>query len=200
MGIKEDFENLTPAKCLVAGFFLCVAYYFTMYDKGEVIKASTAAVQAEVDGLSKRLTSVQAALNNKLAFEEKVKAFSKELEDLLRFFPENLNINDMQKEFVDKLGKTNNTFSNITNINIESRFPGYVENGIELQMSGGFNDIMMFLSEITKMDRVVDFRYMEFNTEKQTDEVAIVRFKVNLSIFSKDKIKKEPSPGEVPPP
>ena len=197
MGLKEDFQDLTPAKCLVVGFVLCVVYYFVFYNKGEDIVSQAAGVQEEIKGYNARLDAVQQALNNKAEFERKVVAFTKELEDLLRFFPTTLDMNEMQKELTEKLKLTENKLIKITEVDTVSRFKGYTENGVEIETLGGFHEIMAFLSAITKMNRVVDFRAMDLESQNPTDELSMIRFKLKLSIFAQEKIKpvEEKPPG-----
>ncbi len=199
MGLKEDFQELTPAKCLVIGFILCVVYYFVFFNKGEDIVASSQAVQEEIKGYKKRLNAVQEALNNKAAFEQKVVAFTKELEELLKFFPANLDVNEMQKEFTERLKATDNRLIRINEVEAKSRFPGYTEHGVEIDTIGGFHEIMGFLSSITRMNRVVDFRSMELESQNPTDEMSMIKFKLKLSIFAQDKkdVKIEDKSGAV---
>ncbi|MCC6137245.1 MAG: type 4a pilus biogenesis protein PilO [Bdellovibrionaceae bacterium] len=196
MGLKEDFQDLTPAKCLVVGFVLCVVYYFVFYNKGEDIVSQASGVQEEISGYNKRLDAIQQALNNKAEFERKVVAFTKELEDLLRFFPTTLDMNEMQKELTEKLKLTENKLIKITEVETVSRFKGYTENGVEIETLGGFHEIMSFLSAITKMNRVVDFRAMDLESQNPTDEFSMIRFKLKLSIFAQEKSK---PPEEKPP-
>lgn len=200
MGLKEDFQDLTPAKCLVIGFVLCVVYYFVFYNKGEDIIASSQAVQEEIKGYRKRLNAVQEALNNKAAFEQKVVAFTKELEELLKFFPTNLDMNEMQKELTERLKQTDNKLVKISEVETRSRFGGYTEHGVEIETMGGFHEIMAFLASITRMNRVVDFRSMELESQNPTDEMSMVKFKLKLSIFAQDKkdVKVEDKPPGAP--
>ena len=187
MGLKEDFESLTPMKSLLVGFVFCVIYYFVFFNKGEDIITAGQGVQQEIDGLNKRLAAVQEALNNKVSFEEEVKSFTKELEELLKFFPNNLDMNDMQKEFTEKLSSTKNKLIKINDVSIKSRFEGYTENGVEMELIGNYHGIMSLLSEITKLNRVVDFRLMELDADSQTDEFSIIKFKLHLAVFAQDK-------------
>lgn len=192
MGLKEDFEGLTPIKGLIVGFVLCAVYYFLIFNKGEDIVASGQSVQQEIDGLNKRLAAVQEALDNKVSFEEQVKAFTKELEELLKFFPNNLDMNDMQKEFTERLTATKNKLVKINDVSMQSRFEGYTENGVEMELLGNYHGIMSFLSEVTKMNRVVDFRLMELDADTQTDELSVIKFKLHLAVFAQDKTVAKP--------
>lgn len=195
MGLKEDFQDLTPIKCLIIGFVLCVVYYFVFYNKGEDIVTNSMGVQEEIKGYKKRLNAVEEALNNKAAFEQKVVAFTKELEELLKFFPTSLDMNEMQKEFTERLKITGNKLVKINEIETQSRFPGYTEHGVEIDTMGGFHEVMAFLSSITNMNRVVDFRTIELESQNPTDEMSMIKFRLKLSIFAQEKKAQDKPPG-----
>ena len=97
-----------------------------------------------------------------------------------------------------KKHETNNKIQSMKNITVKPRFPGYAESGLDLQSVGGFHDIMNFFSVVTKMDRLVDFKTMEFDVVSSTEEGASVKFKALISIFSQmspeQKEKVEPKP------
>lgn len=195
MGLKEDFENIAPIKCLIAGLALCAVYYFVIYDSGDSIVATSAQIQEENNELSKRLAAVQAALANKTAFEKKVLDFTKEFEDIMRFFPTTLDMIETQKEITKKIESNKNRLININTVTLESRFAGYSENGLDVEMLGGFHDIMSFLSDITKMSKVMDFRAMNFDSQNPTEEMSLIKFRLRLSVFAQEK--KDNKPSEV---
>jgi Tfp pilus assembly protein PilO len=192
MGIKEDFQELSPAKCLVIGLLLCVVYYFALFDKGESVVAEAATIQTDIDAVRGRLRAVKNAMNNKVAFEGTVVALTKDLEDLLKFFPLALDMNDIQRDLTDKLKITENKLVKISEVEAKSRFPGYVEYGVELEVLGGFHEIMGFLSAITKMNRVVDVRAMSLRVENANDEFSMITFKITLSVFGQEREKLNP--------
>lgn len=189
MGIKEDFQELSPAKCLVIGLLICVVYYFVLFDKGEAITSEWNTVQAEIDGFKSRLNAVKNAMSDKSAFEGTIVALTRDLEELLKYFPLVLDMNDIQRDLTDKLKVTDNKLIKINEVETKSRFPGYNEYGVELETLGGFHELMAFLSAITKMNRVVDFRQMELKSENSTDEFSMVKFKITLSVFAQSREK-----------
>lgn len=186
MGIKEDLQELSPSKSLMIGILVAVVYYFLVFDKGEVVTAQIQTVQVDIDDKNRRLSEVQKAISNKVAFEREAQSLTKDLEELQKFFPVNLSINDVQKEITNILQKTDTKVLTFSEEKITNRFPGYAENGVNVECLGSFHDIMTFLSEVTKMDKVVDFKTMDFASDGSTDEASTVKSKIKLSVFSKD--------------
>ena len=116
-------------------------------------------------------------------------AISKELEELLKFFPSNTNNNDFQKEISGLLKKTNNRLLKMQDQSVESRFPGYIEQGIKLESEGGFHEFMDFLSLLTKMSRMIDIKVLNLDSAGSTDEMSLVKVEILLTVFSYDATK-----------
>jgi Tfp pilus assembly protein PilO len=186
MGLKEDFLELPPSKCLLAGFLLCVVYYFLIFDKGERYTTQIQGVQAEINDKNTRLAEVQKAMGNKNAFEQEVKALEKDFIDLLKFFPVRLDMNDIQRDITTILNKSDTKIVSIKESTVQNRFDGYLENGIDLEINSDFHQIMSFLSEITKMNKVVDFRAMDFISNNSNAESSHIKFRMQFSIFAQD--------------
>ncbi|MCB9072972.1 MAG: type 4a pilus biogenesis protein PilO [Bdellovibrionaceae bacterium] len=191
MGIKEEFQELSPAKCLVVGLLICVGYYFALFNKGDDITAQWAGIEAEMNGYKTRLQAVKTAMSDKASFESTVTSLTRDLEELLKYFPLVLDMNDIERELTDKLRMTQNQLIKISDNDTKSRFPGYNEYGVQIESQGGFHEIMNFLSAITKMNRVVDFRTINLKSVSSTDEVSMVQFKMNLSVFAQNQEKSQ---------
>jgi len=199
MSIKEQVQDLSPAKCLLIGLLICTLYYFFMFDKGDEATTKINQIQSDINDKTTRLAEVKKAMGNKAAFEQEVSNLTKDLEELLKFFPASLDINDIQKEITDLMQKTNSKMVSIKESNVQSRFPGYIEHGVDLESLGSFHSLVEFLVEITKMNKVVDFRTMEFLSEGSTDEFSLISFKIKLAVFSQDPSGRKEG-GALPPP
>ena len=172
MGLKEDFQDLAPSKCLMGGILLAGVYFAIMFDNGKDKVAQAEATRAEILQTKARLDAVENALEDKTSTEARATAISKELEELLKFFPANANNSDFQKEISNLLKKTNNRLLKMQDETVESRFPGYIEHGIKLEAEGGFHEFMDFLSLLTKMSRMIDIKMLKFDSTGSTDEMS----------------------------
>lgn len=187
MGLKEDFKDLTPSKCLAGGILLAGVYYALLFDSGKNLEVQISTINQEAAATKNRIDEVENALQDKASHEARASAITKELEELLKFFPSDININDFQKDVSALLKKSNNRLIKIQEEKVEGRFPGYVEIGVLLEAEGGFQEMMDFLSALTKMPRMVDIKKLKFSTtEASNDEMSQVRAQMLLTIFSYD--------------
>jgi len=203
MGLKEDFQNLTPSKCLAGGLLLAGVYFAVMYNNGSDLEGQISQTQTTVLETKARLDAVENALEDKTTFEAKATAITKELEELLKFFPANINVNDFQKEISALLKKTNNRLLKIQDETVEGRFPGYIEYGIKVESEGGFHEFMDFLSMVTKIPRMIDIKSLKLDSSGSNDEMSLIKTEMVLTIFSYDATadkSSQPAPGGAVPP
>ncbi len=198
MGLKEDLIEMSPSKCLMGGFLICLVYYFTMFDKGAEYTDEIQRIQVEINEKNVRLENAKKAKSNTAAFEAEVKSLEKDFIEILKFFPVNMDMNDVQKEMTEVLNKSGIKVTSLKEALVASRFTGYTENGLDLETISDFHQVMEFLSEVTKMNKVVDFRAMEFVSDGSTDETSRIKFKMQFSVFKKDPAAdvKKPEGGQ----
>ncbi|MBY0383964.1 type 4a pilus biogenesis protein PilO [bacterium] len=207
MGLKEDFQDLSPSKCLAGGLVLAGVYFALVFDNGKDLETQITQTQNSIQETKVRLTAVENALEDKTSTEARATAITKELEELLKFFPANINVNDFQKDISSILKKTNNRLLKMQDEKVDGRFPGYVEQGIKLESEGGFHEAMDFLSAMTKMPRMIDIKSLKFDSTGSTDEMSLVKIEMLLTVFSYDAAAEKaanpgapPVPGATPPP
>jgi Tfp pilus assembly protein PilO len=196
MALVDDVKKLTPVQCIMIGCGLTVLYYFLMFNNGEAQVLEANNVQAELNIKNARLEQVNRAIENKAAFQKQAIAITKELEQLLKFLPVELDMNEMQKVLTQRLQDTNNKVQNLKVVPLESRFDGYLEQGLSLQTTGTFHSILSFLSAVTQLDRLVDFKTVDFDNMGTKEGQASVQFKTVVSIFSQMPAKKTDEPKQ----
>jgi Tfp pilus assembly protein PilO len=186
MGLQEDFKELAPSKCFMGGILLAAAYYFMMFDSGEQLIQQADTIKNEMAQTKERLGAVQNALEDKASFESRAAAITKELEELLKFFPEDVNINKFQQDISAILQKNKNLLIKMQEEKVDNRFPGYLEQGIKLESQGGFHEVMDFLAALTQVPRMVDIKSLKFSSSGSTDEMSLVKVELILTVFSYD--------------
>jgi Tfp pilus assembly protein PilO len=191
MALQDDFKELSLLKCLLIGGGVMAAYYFLIFDKGDAQNAQISKIQADLNAKNQNLADVNFALADKVSFQRDSEALEKEMKQLLIFMPSRLDMNEMQKELTLRLQETNNKVQSLKNAPVQSRFPGYTEHGLDLQGVGGFHEIMSFLSSVTKMNRIVDFKTMDLEALGTNENGTLIQFKTLISVFQKDMDTKE---------
>lgn len=199
MAIMDDIRNLTPLKCLLIGGGLMVGYYFMIFDQGVVQMGEIAQIEKEIAKKQASMTEVNKAMADKEAFQREADQLAQEYARLTAYMPEELDINAFQKELSIELQNADNKIQTMKNENVISRFPGFAEHGLSMQSVGSFHSIMKFMSSVTKMNRIVDFTNMEFNSIGNDDESSQIQFRTIMSVFSKDvsaEKNKKSEPGK----
>jgi hypothetical protein len=59
MGLKEDFQDLAPSKCLMGGIILAGLYFAVMFDNGKDKVTQAEATRAEILQTKARLGAVE---------------------------------------------------------------------------------------------------------------------------------------------
>jgi Tfp pilus assembly protein PilO len=196
MALKDEFNNLSLFKCLLIGGGIMAGYYFFVFDKGEKQVAEMNTIQEDVNKKKVLLNQVQQAIADKVAFQRESEALEIEMKQLMVYMPVHLDMNEMQRDLTLRLQETNNKVQSLKNAEVTSRFPGYTEHGLDLQSVGGFHEIMAFLSSITKLNRIVDFKTMDFETLTTTEDGTLIQFKTLISVFKKDAVDPNAPPSE----
>lgn len=191
MALQDDFKKLTVPQSGLVGFVLAAIYFFVIFDDGAVQRSAMERTNVEIQDKQQRLEKLNITMSNKAAFEEQVADLSKNLEQLMKYFPQNLDMVLIEKKITQLLEKSGSSLDNLERAEVEARYPGYDESGVKLTVKGSFHSIMVFLSSLTSMSRVVDFSKMSIDDEGSNDDFSKVKLELTLSVFSQ---------GVAPPP
>ena len=198
MALMDDIKGFTPVKCLLIGCGLLAGYKFTIYDQGLAQQAEITSLQDDMEKKRQSMAEVNKAMADKEAFQKEADLIAREYERLTAYMPAELDINAFQKDLSVKLQASGNRLQSMKNEVLTARFPGFFEQGMNVQSLGSFHAIMEFMSEVTKMNRIVDFTTMGFDALPASEGASQIQFKTVMSVFSKapaasaDDKKKEP--------
>lgn len=184
MGFQQDFEKLPASKVAIVGIVLAGIYYMMFFDGGSNYQRQAQKAQTQINEMNGRLSKLQETLNNKEAFQKEVNILTANYEKLLKYFPVDIDMNKTSKEISLDLESFNNEVKYVKQIDIDSRFPGYSEQGIEIRATGDFHSVMGFLASLTQIDKVVDFKEVLFDGSASSDEASNVKLDLTLSLFS----------------
>lgn len=191
MALKDDFKNLTPSKAAMLGFLAAVIYYFLIFDKGEVLIQETEQLRVEINKKNVRLQEVRSIMEDQVAFKAEVDRLSESIEQLLKYFPVDLDIHNTSSKITSRLEEHNNQVLEVKAAPMKPRFAGYDEKGLEVEANGNFHGVMEFLASLTQLDKVVDFKDLELNGEKSSDDFSSIHMKLLLSVFGKVEGKEQ---------
>ena len=115
------------------------------------------------------LDKIKVSLENKEIFERENKELFQNMKDFEHYFTPSVN-NSVLLEMVSKSAeKSNIVIDSLKPDQAYGEFSDYPDKVISMDVHGYFHDLMEFISKLTKMERVIDFRGMNLKMVKEEE-------------------------------
>ncbi len=158
--MEQQLQNLTMGKAIVAGVVLTVLYFFIMYNDGSAIQQKIAGSNTEIQTKEAELEKIKKAVSDAERYQNTKRALGAELDSVLKAIPAQLTSQDLMK-IVSTEAKAMGI-----NLNINpSQYSGQASPDdksvffepvvVSLSLEGTYNQLMSFLSAITKVDKII---------------------------------------------
>jgi|GEM_PF-2524625 len=156
----NQLNDLDLKVALLLGVVLAAVYYFVFFDSGKNIKSQISNIQTDIDIQKKTLDGIEDAFFNKKKFEENAASINSNIESFMSYFPRDLNAsrtNAFIKEISKAAEENAATVVSLKPGNSIPEFEDYPEVAFEFVVEASFSNIMHFISDLTKLKRVIDF-------------------------------------------
>ncbi|MBT4761245.1 MAG: type 4a pilus biogenesis protein PilO [Bdellovibrionaceae bacterium] len=164
MNLMVELEKLTMSRAVLVGILMAAIYYFTMYDGGERVMGQINTIKQTIVANKKVIADVERAIKTVEAFARKVEALGDKFEKLVKYIPEDFTAIDQMK-LVSKQAKAAGT--NIQQIGRGTegeKLNFYQELNVNVNLVGTYTQIVLFLSYLTKLDKVLVMKEMNMST------------------------------------
>ncbi len=187
-----EFLNKQSALIILGiGFALGAAYYFTSVEetlrRSEMIHKK---IEQQIFKQQGEVDAAKAVAKNREKFEDELNFVSDRLKAALEYLPIDLNAQDI-------LGKLNSE-AQAAGVKLISIRPGatrsekfYEEVSVDVELEGGFSQLTLFLSYISKIKRIVRIRSYELKPKDIIDGIPILRLKGVLVAYRYIESKEE---------
>ncbi len=162
MNIEEELNKLDMKKTALVGLFLLAIYWLIFFDNGRSLEAQTEQARQTITRNQTSQKMVKDALADKGKFENDIKNIILNMKDFQKYFSADVDPNSLQAQVSDFAEQRGLVVNSLKPAARKNEFPGYTETGVGFQVEGSFHNIMSFVSDLTKMDRVIDFSEMKF--------------------------------------
>jgi type IV pilus assembly protein PilO len=165
--MEQMLKDLTIGKAAVISLVLSAIYYFALFDDGSSIQAQIDATTVGINESRTELAKIEKAIVDAAQFEKTSAELGEQMDKVRRAIPEGLTNFDMMK-IISQEAKS--VGANITSISGSSGgTPGkqkdgtfYEPIGVSVSISGTYNQMMTFLSNLTKLDKIVVVTTLDF--------------------------------------
>ena len=183
MDLQAEFQNLDAKKAILIGILLGVVYYFLLFDEGVWIDNRIQSNQNEIQQHAATLSKVEKALEDERRFNQEIQQITSHMNAFLEYFPLKSDKNQLMKIISSKAESNETTLVNLKPVEQKAEFPNYPEQAFSISVEGSFHQVMGFVSELTQLKRVVDFRDMKFRVVKR-DDVPRIELQTVFIVYS----------------
>jgi type IV pilus assembly protein PilO len=182
-------------KCLIlAGVMLVLGlvWYLVFYvpNSDEI-----SSLRTQLDRLQKQIQEQQKAKETKVSLEKQIKALEDELKVLSAKLPEEKEIPDLLSS-VNEMGRLNGLEFVLFKQGKPVRKDYYSEIPVEIQVKGGFHQILQFLSRVGGMDRIVHISKLKMGQYKADPGGGTIVATLQATTY---KYESEPPPKKAEP-
>lgn len=184
--MEEKLRDLTVGKSLLIGLGLAAFYWFALYDDGVAKENLITSLDSEIVVKEKEITSINQALEDAARFQEKMNSLGAEMEKVQLAMPEKLTglelmkiISNEAKGVGAEINQINAPDGNRQGIpNSEQVF--YENIPIEIDITGTYNQVMLFMSNLTRLNKIITTHRMSLQLVAGSAVSALTSPRVNM--------------------
>lgn len=158
--MEQQLQNLTMGKAVMAGVVLTVLYFFLFYNDGSVMQTNISTGNGEIQTKEAELEKIKKAVADAERYQNTKRALGAELDSVLKAIPAQLTSQDLMK-IVSTEAKAMGINLNINPASFsgqaspEDKSVFFEPVVVSLSLDGTYNQLMSFLSAITKVDKII---------------------------------------------
>lgn len=158
-----QLADLQWLKVVGIGIAIVIAYYFLMFNDGTDLNTQIKAAQERREDAKKQLALTEKAMENANRFEKEVEATAKQFERIVEFMPPNIGAAELTA-IINKQAQASGVKPRISPKGEEPQKDFYQVSRVELELEGTFPQILMFLSNISRVPKLLTFDEVEVKT------------------------------------
>lgn len=189
--LMQKFKGLAFGRAFLIGLFIAGAYLSIYYDSGSALESQISGVSSEITKSKNEIESVKKAITDAERYQKTMSNRETEMQKVLRAIPEKLEASDLMRTIsleakgvgaeINGLVSRASSRSSSAQSNDKSK-SFYEEIPIDIDLTGTYNQIMLFLSNMTRLDKVVTANKMTFTlaSKGRTSAASAVSPNINL--------------------
>jgi type IV pilus assembly protein PilO len=202
--MEEQLKNITVGKSLLIGLALGAGYYFMMYNDGSAIEAQIGTVQQQIAAAESEVASVRKAIEDAERYQQTMSTLGSEMERVQKAMPSKLNTTDLMKVISTEAKAVGAEINQLSanegyqtgSPETEERY--YDEVPVQVEITGTYGQVMLFLSNLTKLDKIVTAKKLELTILQggvTKNRVPSISLKSTLQAYKYVSVVKKPEGG-----
>lgn len=164
------FGELPISRVLIIAVVVAGLYYLVGYDDGQgFINAMSAAEQSKTD-LTKEMIKIDQELGEINQLKSAQERDGQRLTTLLGFIPEKLTKTELMRTLGNEAKSVGVSINQIRdNAGQGKKAEFYEEVGVDVDLAGNFAQLLLFLSNLTRLSQILSIETLELRTQGNSD-------------------------------
>ena len=164
-----DLADLAWFKVLILGVFFVAGYRFSYYDDGSKLEERLSQAQVKLKESEIQLLKMKAAMSDANKFEQEVRSSIEQFERITEFMPERMGAADLTTLIGDQAVKAGARVSKTEPRGQGDKTDFFESSKIAFSIDGDFLQITAFLSNLSRVPRLLTFEKIEVQRAAGTD-------------------------------
>lgn len=190
MDLTSLLNKIDSKKAALAGLVLAGFYWAMFFNNGASFDAEIEKARQTIQRNQSSREQVKLALADKGKFEDEIQNITLNMRDFQKYFSVTIDSNGLQAKVSEAAENRGLIVNNLKPAKRDNEFSNYSETAVAFRVEGPFHNIMQFVSDMTKMDKVIDFSVMKFIT-KEPGEVPSVELDTILVMYNSSEVVDE---------
>lgn len=197
MNLLEMLKTLQTKQALIVGFVLAAIYYFVGYNDGSALTAKINQTKQEITTLQTQIAEENRKIEKIEDFKKANLVMGENLKTFITYIPERFNAFDLMKIVSNEAKAANIGISRISEVNVSENAAEkklfYRPLMVQADLTGNFQQIMLFLSFLTRSDQILTIEDLSLtNYDVGRTHSDAPNLKLNARIAGYRYVKEEP--------
>ncbi|MCB0362101.1 MAG: type 4a pilus biogenesis protein PilO [Bdellovibrionales bacterium] len=192
MTLLERLEHqVSFGKALLFGILVAGAYYSVGYDDGTSLKLQISGTKTQIQESESEIKGLEKQIERVATMKKVMEALGSEFDSFLAYIPEKFSLPELMRIITTEARSAGVSVNGISEMkdavpdyssagNSSSQF--YEELGVEVELQGTFSQLLLFLSYLTKLDKILTISQLSMASEAKLGdkESPIITFKCRI--------------------
>lgn len=184
MNLEEKLAHLSTGRAAIIGMVIAGMYFAFWYDNGEKLETQITSVKESIKVSEIELNRIQKAIEDAKKYQKISEELGEKMELVLKYIPEELRISDLMKMLSTEAKAVGANILSVKDVAGAKQRDFFEEIAVELKIEADFTQILLFLSYMTRVERIITLNHFSIDGNKKAagpNERQILSFIGNFS-------------------
>ena len=178
----EKINSLSMAMVIGIGILLGALYYMNG-GEGIVVKDRTIqTLTQEINKIDQEIRAAEEIVKNKTKFQDELNYVSDRLKAALEYLPTDLMAQDILRQMYEEARNSGVKLVSVRPGNTQKQ-EFYEQISLTVELEGGYSQLTLFLSYISKLKRIIRIKSFELTTKQVEDNIPVLGLKGQLVAY-----------------